>query len=59
MIDVGNRTNCASVFCAISGMKIKGKIRGGYAEGYKTRLSLMKSMVPAGGIEPTAQIENA
>jgi hypothetical protein len=54
MIDVGNRTNCASVFCAISGMKIKGKIRGGYAEGYKTGLSPMESMVPAGGIEPTA-----
>jgi hypothetical protein len=31
-------------------MKIKGKIRGGYAEGYETGLSLMESMVPAGGM---------
>jgi len=39
-------------------LKIEEKIRGGYAEGRKTGLSLFKSMVPAGGIEPTAQIEN-
>jgi hypothetical protein len=35
-------------------VKIGEKIRGGYAEGPKTGLSLLKSVVPAGGIEPTA-----
>ena len=32
----------------------RSKLRRGYAEGYKARLSRLKSMVPAGGIEPTA-----
>jgi hypothetical protein len=34
--------------------EVWARIRGGYAKEYKIGLSLMKSMVPAGGIEPTA-----
>ena len=30
------------------------RLRGRYSEGHKNKLSLLKSMVPAGGIEPTA-----
>jgi hypothetical protein len=41
-------------FRMIFDCKIEEKIRGGYAERAKTDLSLLKSMVPAGGIEPTA-----
>ena len=41
-------------FCTIFDVKIGGRIRGRYAERPKTGLSLLKSMVPAGGIEPTA-----
>ena len=41
-------------FCTIFDVKIGGKIRDGYAERPETGLSLFKSMVPAGGIEPTA-----
>jgi hypothetical protein len=59
MIDVGNRTNCASVFCTVLDTKFEARIRGRYAETTEMGLSLMESMVRAGGIEPTAQIENA
>jgi hypothetical protein len=44
------RRNSCSLFAA----KFWVRIRGGYTKGSKMGLSLMKSMVPAGGIEPTA-----
>ena len=45
-------------FCMIFDYKIEEKIRGGYAERPKTDLSLLISMVPAGGIEPAPGIHN-
>jgi hypothetical protein len=42
------------IFSAKTGEKIRGR----YVEGDKMGLNLLKPMVPAGGIEPTAQIEN-
>jgi hypothetical protein len=48
-------TNSRPIFCSIFDVKSNEKIRGRYAERPKTGLSLFKSMVPTGGIEPTAQ----
>jgi hypothetical protein len=50
--------NSRSPFCMIFDCKIEEKIRGGYAESLKTGLSLLISMVPAGGIEPAPGIHN-
>ncbi len=48
-----------SIFRTIFDDKIEEKICGGYAERPETGSSLLSSMVPAGGIEPTVHIENA
>ena len=41
-------------FCTVFHVKIAENKCGGYAESPQIGLSLFKSMVPAGGIEPTA-----
>jgi hypothetical protein len=48
------RVNFGQIFDVIFEAVSTPRLRGGYAKGRKATLSLLKSMVPAGGIEPTA-----
>ena len=51
-----NFDQLTSPFCdsLISEAVLTPRLRGGYAKAQKSGLSLLKSVVPAGGIEPTA-----
>jgi hypothetical protein len=51
------KTNPAFVLFDVLDANFGEKIDGGYAGRSETELSLLQSMVPAGEIEPTAQIE--
>jgi hypothetical protein len=50
--------NFGQIFGMIFEAVLTARLRGGYARGQKSSLSLLKSVVPAGVIEPPSQIDD-